>query len=237
LVDFILTEKERGMNSKQLRGELRQNVSANLRRRRAIAVSLAGRASMSAVSLYQTGIIPHLPDPPLPGFNSSKVDASDYACRRFSTPDGVMMLTNYGITAWLAAAGGQNRARKQPILPIAMALKILGDAAVAVELAREEWNENKAFCAYCQVATLCSLVSVALAAPEALTALGTLRGAAGSTHTWTRSSRGAPPNRVRVSETATTGYATPFAVVVTSGKASYSQPSACMATRNAAIAG
>ncbi len=31
------------------------------------------------VSLYQTGVISHLPDPPLPVFDADKVDASDYA--------------------------------------------------------------------------------------------------------------------------------------------------------------
>ena len=167
------------MHPRQLSRELREGKSADLKRRRwIIGLSAVGSTMAQLVSFYQTSIISHLPDPPLPGFNSSKVDASDYAYRRFNTPDGVMMLTNYGITAWLAAAGGQNRARKQPVLPIAMALKILGDAAVAVELAREEWNENRALCAYCQVATLCSLVSAALAAPEALTAIRTLRGRA-----------------------------------------------------------
>ena len=47
---------------------------------------------------------------------------------------------------------------------------------MALELAREEWNENKAFCAYCQVATLCSLLSVALSMPEMGSAIQTLRG-------------------------------------------------------------
>ena len=50
---------------------------ASLRRRRAIiATSLAGMASMSLVSLYQTGLIDHLPDLPLHAFDSDKVSAS-----------------------------------------------------------------------------------------------------------------------------------------------------------------
>jgi len=48
--------------------------------------------------------------------------------------------------------------------------------AHCAELAREEWNENKALCAYCQVATLCSILSVALAVPEMRRAIRTLRG-------------------------------------------------------------
>jgi hypothetical protein len=56
------------------------------------------------------GVIPELPDPSIPGIDSSKVDASNFAYSVLDTPDGFMMLTNYSITALLAAAGGVNRA-------------------------------------------------------------------------------------------------------------------------------
>ena len=86
------------------------------------------------------------------------------------------MLTNYSITALLAAAGGKDRARQNPILPIALLLKTITDSAVALWLAKEEWQENEAFCAYCQVATVCSIVSVVLAVPEAMAATRYLLG-------------------------------------------------------------
>ncbi|HZG65643.1 MAG TPA: vitamin K epoxide reductase family protein [Herpetosiphonaceae bacterium] len=165
------------MDPRQLSRELRQGQTADLTRRRwIIGLSLLGTAMVQVVSLYQTGIIKHLPDLPLSFFNSDKVDASDYAYRRFRTPDALMMVSNYGVTAWLAGAGGKDRARETPMLPIAMGLKTVIDSLTALELAREEWNENKAFCAYCQVATLCSLLSVALSMPEMESAIQTLRG-------------------------------------------------------------
>ncbi len=165
------------MDPRQLSRELRQGQTADLTRRRwIIGLSLLGTAMGQVVSLYQTGIIQHLPDPPLPVFNSDKVDASDYAYRRFRTPDALMMVCNYGVTAWLAGAGGKDRARETPMLPISMGLKTVIDSLTALELAREEWNENKALCAYCQIATLCSIVSVALAVPEMRSAIQTLRG-------------------------------------------------------------
>jgi uncharacterized membrane protein len=86
------------------------------------------------------------------------------------------MVFTYAITAWLAAAGGLDRPRRNPLLPIAMGIKILIDAVTNVELAREEWIENKAFCEYCQVATLCSFASLVLAAPEVIAAARTLLG-------------------------------------------------------------
>ena len=44
------------------------------------------------VSLYQTGIIRYLPDPPLPVFNLDRVDASEYVYKRRQTPDALMMV-------------------------------------------------------------------------------------------------------------------------------------------------
>jgi uncharacterized membrane protein len=59
---------------------------------------------------------------------------------------------------------------------VSLGVKTSIDAAVALQLANQEWQENRAFCAYCQMATLCSLASVALAVPEIVTAIDTLLG-------------------------------------------------------------
>ena len=160
------------MTPTQLSHELREGQSPDLTNRRwIIGLSLLGAAAGQIVSLYQTGIIKHLPDPPIPIFNSDKVDASDYAYKRVQTPDALIMVVTYGITAWLAGAGGKNRAQTQPWLPIAMGVKALTDVGTSVQLAREEWAENKAFCAYCQAATVASIASVALAVPEVTKAI------------------------------------------------------------------
>jgi uncharacterized membrane protein len=122
------------------------------------------------VSLYQIGVLRSLPDPPGALFNATKVDASDYAYRRFSMPDGLLMTATYAVTAMLAGAGGADRKRAKPWLPVAMAAKTAYDSYVCVKLAGEEWRENKALCQYCQVATLASLASFALSLPEAIVA-------------------------------------------------------------------
>ncbi|AGY59277.1 vitamin K epoxide reductase family protein [Gloeobacter kilaueensis] len=160
------------MQPRQLSNELRHGQSPDLNRRRwVIGLSLLAGTMGKIVSLYQTGIVRHLPDPPVPGFDSDRVDASDYAYKRLETPDGLFMIANYALTAILAGAGGADRARTRPLLPLLTAAKTLIDAGVCLELAREEWQENKAFCAYCQVATVASLASAAIALPEALAAL------------------------------------------------------------------
>ncbi|ACK69093.1 vitamin K epoxide reductase [Gloeothece citriformis PCC 7424] len=165
------------MNPTQLSQELRQGKNPHMTRRRwIVGLSLLGGTMGEVVTLYQTGIVNHLPDPPVPIFDADRVDASEYAYSRFNSPDGPIMMVNYAITAWLASAGGLDRARRNPLIPIAMGVKILIDAIVSGKLANEEWSENQAFCEYCQVATVCSLVSLILAAPEVMAASRTLLG-------------------------------------------------------------
>ena len=43
-----------------------------------------------------------------------------------------------------------DRPRRNPLLPITMGIKLVLDGVTHVELAREEWSENKAFCEYCR---------------------------------------------------------------------------------------
>lgn len=165
------------MNPTQLSRELRLGQTPDLTRRRWITgLSLLGVAMGQVVSLYQMGIIKNLPDPPVGPFDSARVDASDYAYKRLQTPDALMMIVTYGLTAWLAGAGGEDRAAETPLLPVMMGLKIVTDAATSLELGREEWAENKALCAYCQVATAASLASLVIALPETRRALGNLLG-------------------------------------------------------------
>lgn len=163
------------MTPSQLSRELREGQSPDLTNRRwIIGLSLLGTVAGQIVTMYQTGIIKHLPDPPVRIFDSDKVDASNYAYKRAQTPDAVLMILTYGLTTWLAAAGGKNRARTQPWLPIALGVKTLADTATNLTLAQEEWAENKALCAYCQAASVLSVASVALALPEAVKAVRTL---------------------------------------------------------------
>lgn len=159
------------MHPTQLSLELRETTSPDLTRRRwIVGLSAAGTVIANVVALYQTGIIRHLPDPPLRVFNSDKVDASNYAYKRLDTPDALLMLVNYGITAALASAGGRDRAEQQPGLAIATGVKALTDVAVAAKLGVEEWKENKALCFYCQLATVASAATAVLAFPEMLRA-------------------------------------------------------------------
>ena len=96
------------------------------------------------MTLYQTGILRRLPDPPIGPFDSERVNASDYAYKRLQVPDAVLMMGTYAATAGLAAAGGQHRAEQSSLLPLAMAAKTAFDVATNLTLASEEWAANKA---------------------------------------------------------------------------------------------
>ena len=152
--------------------ELREETSGDLTRRRwTIGLSFAGSAIGMLVGAYQTGILKRLPDIlPGPLFDAEKVDASDYAYKRMQTPDGLLMAVTYGITAALAAAGGKDRALQNPALPIAASAKAGYDLLTALKLGREEWQDNKALCSWCQLATVLSAVTFALTLPEAVRA-------------------------------------------------------------------
>ena len=152
----------------QLSRYLRTATDADLRRRRwVLGLSLLGVTMGQVVGAYQTGLLRHLPDPPLDVFDSDRVDASDYAYERLQTPDGVLMVLTYALTAWLAAAGGEDRPAHRPLLPIAMAAKTAADVATNYRLAGQEWSQNRALCAWCQTASAASTASLLLALPEA----------------------------------------------------------------------
>ncbi|TFL16324.1 vitamin K epoxide reductase family protein [Jannaschia formosa] len=169
-------------NPTTLSHELRRSRDSDLLRRRwIVGLSLFGAAMGGIVGAYQLGMIRRLPDPPAGPFDSERVDASDYAYKRMETPDGLLMSATYIATAILAGAGSPRRAAERPWLPIATAGKAAFDVASNAKLAREEWAENGALCAYCQAANLASLAIAALSVPEAARAVGHLaRGSEGS---------------------------------------------------------
>ena len=165
------------MTPSELSRDLREGQGSDMTNRRWVfGLSMAGVVIGQIVSLYQLGIIKKLPDPPIGIFDSNKVNASDYAYKRGYTPDAVFMLFTYATTAWLAAMGGKDRSKTMPLIPLLMGTKAVFDVLTNLELAREEWNENNKFCAYCQTASVISLITVFFAAPEAIRAAKSLIG-------------------------------------------------------------
>jgi len=163
------------MKPEALSRQLRQGSGPFLTRRRGIVgLSLVSINAMGLIALYQIGIIEHLPEPPIAGLDADKVDASAEAYAYFSTPDAFIGLGSYAVTMGLAAMGGKDRATQQPWIPVALAVKVIFDAAQAGKLTVDQWTKHRAFCFWCLLAASATFATVPLAMPEARVALDRL---------------------------------------------------------------
>jgi len=156
----------------ELSRQLRHGVGPFLGRRRAVVgASLAAMGSLGVIALFQMGIIGHLPDPPLPRFDADAVHGSAEAYAVLATPDAVLGLGSYAVTAMLAVIGGEDRATAQPWLPLALAGKVLFDLAQAGRLTLNEVTEQHALSAWSLVTTGATCVMAVLTVPETRAAL------------------------------------------------------------------
>ena len=159
----------------ELRTQLQESTDSDMRRRRGIVIaSLAGMGSMAAVSLLQTGVVKHLPDPPLAGFDSDKVNSSRTAYA-LGTPDGTLSLAGLAMNVPLAGFGGVSRAERTPYVPIAAAVKSGVEAIAAGWYFYQMPAKEKKWCAYCIAGAIANFTVFALTLPEAVRAFRRLR--------------------------------------------------------------
>ncbi len=168
--------KQHKLTPEELSQQLRHGSGEYMAQRRGIvSLSLVAIGSMGLITLYQMGVIKHLPEPPIPGLDADKVDASSEAYSRFSTPDGILGVGNYAITMGLAAMGGQERARNQPWIPLILAAKVGFDVSQAIRLFFDQKTKQRAFCSWCLLAAGTTLAIVPLTIPETLAAIRELK--------------------------------------------------------------
>ena len=170
-----------GSPAAPFQAEIQQSKEPNVRRRRGIiGFSLLGMASMAAVTLLQTGLVKHLPDPPVDGFDSDRVNSSETAFS-LGAPDGTLSLAALAMNVPLAAFGGENRAEKMPLVPIVAAAKAGVEAAAAGWYFYQMPTKEKAWCPYCIAGAVANAAIFALSIPEALKAISSLRRKGNST--------------------------------------------------------
>lgn len=163
------------MQPETLSRQLRLREGEHLRgRRKVLQFALGAAGCMGVISLYQMGVIGHLPEPPLPRLDADKVDASADAYSYLSTPDAVLGFASYAGTMVLASMGAPDRARSRPWIPLALGAKVIADALQAGKLTVEQWTRHRAFCSWCLVAAGFTFAAVPQALPEARAALRTL---------------------------------------------------------------
>lgn len=164
------------MPPRELQRHIQHDEGRDMRLRRdTILVSLVGIASMAIVTLYQTGRLKHLPDPPTkwPHFHSDKVNASEEAFG-YGMPDGPIALLAHAGNLALASAGPPDRSQREPWLPLLAATVSAPQAAVAAKyLFYQMPKVDKAWCPYCVIDALTHFATLGLVIPEALKAFRT----------------------------------------------------------------
>lgn len=143
-------------------------------RRRVAGLALGAIGSLSVVALYQMGIIPSVPEPPIPGLDANKVDSSGEAYNMFKTPDAALGIASYALTLILAGAGDADRADRHPWIVLAFAGKIVADAISAGFLTAEQVTRHRRLCSWCLLSAGLSFAMLPAAVPETRRALSGL---------------------------------------------------------------
>ncbi|WP_230534074.1 vitamin K epoxide reductase family protein [Microvirga roseola] len=167
--EYLMEATSPGLSPRQLRDRIQNDRGREMRYRRAIvSVSLIGMASMAAVTLFQTGIIKRLPDPPVrrPRFDTERVNSSKEAYS-YGMPDGPLALGMHAANLAMAAAGPPQRYEDRPWLPVLATVSSGAQAAVAAKyLFHQMPYVDKAWCPYCVVDALTHFATFALTLPE-----------------------------------------------------------------------
>lgn len=164
------------MSPEELGRALREGEEPFLKNRRwIVGLALYNILAMSAISLYQMGILKHVPEAHLPGEDADKINGSAQAYEIFQTPDAVLAIGSYAATAALAAMGPPDRVQALPWAALGMGVKALGDAAFAVKLLIDQPTKYKAYCSWCVTGALATLAALPLAWSEARAAFIQMR--------------------------------------------------------------
>lgn len=161
-----------GHQPAELRRDLQEGSGPLLSLRRGtVVVSLIGIAAMALTTLLQTGVVKRLPDPPLRGCDTKKVNSCDEAYS-YGGPDSPVAITGHGVNMVLASMGGLDRARRQPWLPLVAAVAAGAQAMTAARyLFHTMPKVDKAWGPYCIVDALTHFATVACTLPEAIVAM------------------------------------------------------------------
>ena len=136
-------------------------------RRRTAMLQTAAAGTLAVVGLYQFGVLRSVPEPPLPGLDAGRVDASGEAYQMLHTPDAALGIASAGVSLVLAGMGAANRHEDQPWIPLALLAKSLVDAAGGAYLFAEQVTKHKKICSWCTVSAGLLIATVPTVLPEA----------------------------------------------------------------------
>lgn len=137
----------------------RNSASSAAESRRTIALlSAAGLLDFIPISLYQTGVIRHLPDLPGKIFDSDYVNASKEA-QVLGMPDGPVSLLMYAANLVLVA-GALKEKKRRSMFDYLLAGNALGQAAGGAYYLYVMATKEKKVCAYCVAGALINFATL-----------------------------------------------------------------------------
>jgi uncharacterized membrane protein len=136
-------------------------------RRRTAVLQTSAAATLTVVALYQFGVLRSVPEPPLPGLDADRVDASGEAYQMLRTPDSALGITSAGVSLVLAGMGGAKRHEEQPWIPMLLLAKSVVDAAGGIYLFAEQLTKHRRVCSWCTASAGLLLATVPAVLPEA----------------------------------------------------------------------
>lgn len=137
------------MKPKKIRDELRHGESEDLeRRRKVVALSIAGLADFNIISLLQSGLVRRLPDIPYPIFDTNDINTSKTSFK-MGVPDAIISSVMFAMKMALATAGGSEKASRKPVFDILLGAVSLGHAVGAAQMTYDMLFKKKKICIYC----------------------------------------------------------------------------------------
>jgi uncharacterized membrane protein len=153
------------MDPKEIRDELRHGESEDLeRRRKLIALSVAGLADFNIISLLQSGAVRRLPDIPHPLFDTNGINTSKTSFA-MGVPDAVISSVMFAMKMALATAGGSEKASRKPVFDLLLGAVSFGHAAGAAQMTYNMLFKKKRICIYCLTGAGIIFASAAVIAP------------------------------------------------------------------------
>ena len=155
-----------GLSPSALSRSLRTGNTPSLRRKRKVVwLSALGLLDFSIISLYQTGVIKHLPDLSGSRFDSDSVNASDEAYQ-LGAPDAPISAVVFALNMVLATAGGTSRTGRPPAIDLLMGASLAANAGGAANYLVNMAVKQKKVCLYCVTGAAISFASLAIAWPD-----------------------------------------------------------------------
>ena len=150
----------------EIRDALRNNSTESLARRRKMGLlSAIGLIDFAVISLYQMGVIRHLPDFPAKVFDSDSVNASRKAYA-MGLPDGTTGAIMYSVNLALLSAGGTRETGRPKWLSYIIGGSVIAGAVGALDYLYDMTFKQKKICPYCVTGALVNLSLVPLAIKE-----------------------------------------------------------------------